>query len=278
MGYDIIVLAGQSNAEGTGLGDGPVFQGDERILRLYDPQDNGFAPNENGEMILKVKRPWEFLIAPAEERFCDGCNRASFGLWFATEYIKHGLLQDGRKILMVNAAVGGTGFKRGHWGRGEILSERLYEMLDKALLGEENKIVAFLWHQGEHDVFENMTLPRETVYENYRASLSTFFGDVRKKYSQCSFPILAAGFSEQYCNQNEGYRSGCDTVLRATKSVCAELENAAVIDTFDLRSNDQASGNGDLVHFCRESLYELGKRYFEKYLQLLDKSAKKMVQ
>ncbi len=269
MGYDIIVLAGQSNAEGTGLGDGPVFERNERILRLYDPQDNGFEPNDDGEMILKVKKPWQFLTAPAEERFCDGCDRASFGLWFATEYINSGLLAKGRKILMINAAVGGTGFKRGHWGRGEILSERLYEMIDTALKQKENRVVAFLWHQGEHDVFENMDLPREKLYENYRASLSALFNDVKERYAQFSFPIIAAGFSEEYRNQNEGYRSGCDAVLKATKEVCAKLGSAAVVDTFDLRSNNQVSGNGDLVHFCRESLYELGKRYFKKYLEFI---------
>ena len=141
IGYDIIILAGQSNAEGTGLGAGPIFERDERILQLYDPQDNGFEANEAGEMLLKVKRPWQFLIAAAEERYCDGCNRANFGLWFAKEYIHHGFLKEGRKILIVNAAVGGTGFKKRHWGRGDILSERLYEMIDVSLTNDSSKIV-----------------------------------------------------------------------------------------------------------------------------------------
>lgn len=266
--YDIIIVAGQSNAEGTGLGNGPVFTGNERIMRLYDPQDNGFEPNADGEMILKVKRPWEFLIAPAKERFCDGCDRANFALWFAEEYIKSGRLAEGRKVLLLDAAVGGTGFKRKHWGRGEILSERMYEMIDKALENKDNKIVAFLWHQGEHDAFENMDLPRDVLYKNYHASLSAFFEDVRKKCSAFSFPIITAGFSEEYCNQNEDYRSACDTVYKAIKDVFAGLECSAVIDASDLLSNNQSSGNNDLVHFCRESLYELGKRFFKEYVRL----------
>ena len=144
------------------------------------------------------------------------------------------------------------------------LNNKRNELNDK-----DNKIVAFLWHQGEHDVFENMDLPREKLYENYRASLSTLFNDVKERYAQFSFPIIAAGFSEDYRNQNERYRSGCDAVLKATKEVCTELGNAAVIDTFDLCSNHQATGNGDLAHFCRESLYELGKCYFKKYLEFI---------
>ena len=270
--YDIVVLAGQSNAEGTGLGEGPRYEPKKEILFLYDPQDNGFSFDEEGEPHLKVKRPFTFCIAPAKERFCDGEDRANFALWFAERYMEAGLLKEGRKLLIVNAAVGGTGFKRGHWGRGEILSERLYEMLDLALTDKGSRLVAFLWHQGEHDAFENMGLSHEELYARYRPSLDGFFQTVRGRYGK-EFPVIAAGFSEQYRTQNEGYQIACDAVLAATKSVFAGLQNAAVIDSHDLLSNDQISGNGDKVHFCRSALYELGKRYFEKYL-LLTKQCK----
>ena len=110
--YDIIILAGQSNAEGTGVGEGGRYEPKDDILFLYDPQDNGFYFDEDGEPHLKVKRPWDFLIAPAKERFCDGEDRANFALWFAEKYKAQGLLGKDRKILIVNAAVGGTGFKR----------------------------------------------------------------------------------------------------------------------------------------------------------------------
>ena len=266
MGYDIIVLAGQSNAEGTGLGDGPVFVKDERILRLYDPQDNGFEENEAGEMILKVKKPWNFLISDAEERMCDGILRASFGLWFAKSYIEHGFLKQGRKILMINAAVGGTGFTRNHWGRGDILSDRLYDMLDTALAEKDSKIVAFLWHQGEHDVFENIGMPQEQLYEKYRKSLFTLFNDVKNRYSKFSFPFIAGGFVDEYQLLED--RAGCAVVLKATESVCQELGNAAVASGEGLLSNNQVSGNGDDVHFSRQSLYILAERYFQKYLEL----------
>ena len=267
MGYDIIVLAGQSNAEGTGLGDGPVFERDERILRLYDPQDNGFEKNEEGEMVLKIKKPWSFLISEAEERLCDGVLRASFGLWFAKLYIECGFLKPGRKILMINAAVGGTGFKRRHWGCGDILSERLYDMLDTALTEKDSKIVAFLWHQGEHDVFENIGMPYEQLYELYRKELFALFSDIKSRYSEFSFPFIAGGFVDEYQLLED--RKGCAVVLRATEDVCKELGNAAVASGKGLLSNNQVSGNGDDVHFSRQSLYTFAERYFQKYLHLL---------
>ena len=191
------------------------------------------------------------------------------GKLYAEEYIRLGLLAKGRKILIVNAAVGGTGFKRKHWGRGEILSERLYEMLELATSEPQNKMIAFLWHQGEHDVFENLGVPQEELYARYKTSLKEFFQTVRVRYGDV--PVIAAGFSEQYRTQNEEYRKGCDTVSRVTREVFSAIGNAAFIETQDLRSNDQVSGNGDIVHFCRESLYELGHRYFEKFLALQEK-------
>lgn len=268
MSYDIIVLAGQSNAEGTGLGEGPVFLQDKRIMRLYDPQDNGFEKNEDGEMVLKVKKPWSFLISEAEERMCDGIVRGSFGLWFAKAYIERGFLKPGRKILMVNAAVGGTGFARRHWGRGEILSDRLYDMIDAALAEKDSKIVAFLWHQGEHDAFENIGASHEELYKKYRESLYTLFSDVKKRYSQFGFPFIAGGFVDEYQLLEDN--AGCATVFEATKSVCEELCNGAVASGTGLSSNNQVSGNGDKIHFSRQGLYILAQRYFEEYLKLCE--------
>lgn len=263
MAYDIIVLAGQSNAEGTGLGNGPMFEENERILQLYDPQDNGFEESANGEMLLKVKRPWHFLIAPAKERRKDGHVYGNFALWFAKRYIDSGLLKKNRKILIVNAAVGGTGFKKRHWGRGDVLSDRLYEMTDVATSAKGSKIVAFLWHQGEHDAFENEGSDSE-LYEEYYQNLLSFFTDVQNKYSAYSFPIIAGGFVDEYVKNNPG----CLAVFRATQAVSQTLKNVAVVSGEGLQSNNQAVGNGDDAHFCREALYELGQRYFEKYRQM----------
>ena len=37
------------------------------------------------------------------------------------------------------------------------------------------------------------------------------------------------------------------------------------IETSDLRSNNQKNGDGDEIHFCREDLQELGRRYFDAW-------------
>jgi hypothetical protein len=48
----------------------------------------------------------------------------------------------------------------------------------------------------------------------------------------------------------------------------AEQVNGAYVETADLRSNNQKTGDGDEIHFCREDLQELGRRYYAAYQKL----------
>ena len=54
-------------------------------------------------------------------------------------------------------------------------------------------------------------------------------------------------------------------VIRAV----AEEVKGTYVETADLRSNDQKTGDGDTIHFCREDLQELGRRYFAAYQKLI---------
>ena len=65
------------------------------------------------------------------------------------------------------------------------------------------------------------------------------------------------------------YRKQCDAILEVLRRVGEE--NGAYVETEDLLSNNQKNGNGDDIHFCRESLQILGKRYFEAYRRLAAK-------
>ena len=82
--------------------------------------------------------------------------------------LKKFAIKEGRKVLIVKTAIGGTGFMRNHWGKGCPMTERAFKMIDYSLSLEENsRIVAVLWHQGEHDAFESpelSSLTRENFY------------------------------------------------------------------------------------------------------------------
>ena len=165
--FDIIVLAGQSNAQGHGMGAvKEPFAPSEKICYLQDNANIHFEKDENGVDYLFLPDECEKSIVVAQEAGeCDkpdGRKVGNLSLIFAKHYVANGLLQEGRKLLIIHTAVGGTGFAKKQWGVGNVLYERLVDMTQCALdLNPENRIVAILWHQGEHDEFENADMTRE---------------------------------------------------------------------------------------------------------------------
>ena len=255
--YDIIIQAGQSNAEGCGRG--PVteeYLPDEDIAYLYQKY-TGEDKIVDGiwKMGINILDP-AFYIHKALERCDENGKIGDFSLTFCKEYKKSGLLQEGRRLLVIRAAVGGTGFKKKHWGLTDELYLRMLDMIDYAIsLNPENRIVAFLWHQGEHDAFEGND---PDVFE---AQLRALLSDVKNRYKLPNLPFISGDFVNEWKSENIGI---CTPIVEKIKAVTAS-EGGAFVETADLPSNNQKIGNGDGIHFCRESLHILGKRYFEAY-------------
>ena len=123
--YDIIIQGGQSNAEGFGAG----------------AIDNEYIPNENvyfleaektvehlPERVIVEYANKDFDISIAKGREANGNKIVDFSLFFARKYIESGFLKEGRKLLIIRAAVGGTGFKKGNWGMQDLLYKKMLEM------------------------------------------------------------------------------------------------------------------------------------------------------
>ena len=265
MGYDIIVIAGQSNAEGFGYGEVECsFSENEKIMQLYDRQAVAVV-SKDGKAFLDISEPFNLTFAPERERVV---RKRTFGCLadsFAEEYIKAGYLFDERKVLIIKAAVGGTGFARHEWGIDSILHKRLLEMLDLALSESGSRICAFLWHQGEHDAVELPELNAEQRYKKHRSDLGLMLKDLRFRYGE-EFPFIAGGFCDEWYFEN---RSICDPVISAIKAALSEFNNTAFVESDGLVSNNFEHSDGDGIHFSRSSLYKLGVRYFEKYRELI---------
>ena len=92
--FDIIIQAGQSNSEGYGFG----------------PVDMPYEPND-----LVWYLNGDFTISRATEVVTGNEIQSTFALPFAREYLKNGLLQDGRKLMILRCSVGGTGFLDHRW-------------------------------------------------------------------------------------------------------------------------------------------------------------------
>ncbi len=255
--YDIIIQGGQSNADGCGIG--PVTQEympSPQILYLNAKKYVEEA--KEGVRVEYIDEP--FIIEEAKERESKGNKVGDLALTFAEAYIKNGKLAEGRKLLIIRGAIGGTGFYKHHWGLQDKVYLKLLEMVDYALkLNSENRIVAFLWHQGEHDAIEGNTA------ETYYRQLSDMLQGVRTRFGV--MPFIAGDFVNEFKNR---FASLCAPIVEIIRLVVQENERAAFVETSDLLSNNQVMQNEDVYHFCRESLHELGYRYFHAFIQCLD--------
>ncbi len=268
MAYDIVIVAGQSNASGNGKGNvRSPFIPSPKIFTYKDEQKVSFELNDLNNPELQIDRDWHFALEQTKEREDNGCINASFPIIFAREYVNKGYLAKDRKLLLVYTSVGGAGFSRSEWGVGNVLHDRLVDMVDSALKLEENsKLVAFLWHQGEHDTFENAHLNFEERYNFYYDKLKKTVLDIRNRYSDYKFPFIAGEMVNDWVRQ---YPVQCKAVTNATVKVCSDVVNATLVSAKGLKSNREELGIDDTAHFCRKSIYKLGKRYFNAYKKLI---------
>ena len=261
--YDVIIEAGQSNAQGCGRG---------AVTEEYIPDDDIVYLYQNFNLVDKIiDGIWKmtidvddptFYIDVADERIERNLKTGDLALTFAKEYKNHGFLKDGRKLLIVRAAVGGTGFMKKQWGLADDLYLRMLDMINRALsLNPENRIVGMLWHQGEHDAFEG------NHPDTYEAQLKALIADVKERYSLDFLPFISGDFVNEWKSKNIEI---CAPIVEKIKAVSASV-GGDFVETSDLLSNNQKNNDNDDIHFCRESLHILGKRYFEAYKSIVER-------
>ncbi len=261
--FDVIILAGQSNAQGNGscpaekkYHNDDVLELDENSLTLY------------GYGSLDYSSECDFEIKYAEYRKNDFRRLADFSESFADCYIADGLLNANRKILIVKSAVGGTGFSLSQWGVGNPLHTRLKDMINYALsLNPNNKLKAFLWHQGEHDAYEQPELSTTDREKFYYDSLKKTIDDIRESFNVPDLPVVTGEMVNDWADKN---KQNTSVIENATKRVCADVGFAGTASSDGLLSNAQTiEGNPDDIHFCADSIEELGKRYFAIYKNII---------
>ncbi len=265
--YDIIVVAGQSNAFGNGLGgtDNPWKEREDVLMLKNDFVTCHKRPTED-TVYIDINAQEDGYIEVAKERYDQRLDQTigNFSLTFAKMYADK-YLKDGRKALIVFTPVGGTGFVGKHWGQEDKLYLRMRDMVDSALkLNKNNKIVAYLWHQGEHDGYENRNLSYEGSRDFYDEKFTEFFNSIREIYGQ-NVPFICGGFTNDTI---EEYRITTEAVIDVLKKKMEENKLTKYIDTSDLKSN-KALGYKDPYHFCKRSLEVLGERYFNAFDQMI---------
>lgn len=270
MEFDIIVVAGQSNAEGysVSLDKTPMVISD--AYEIIDKNKFGMKLKEDGSYAgLDFVYPVETIIRELQERKGDDVYYSDLSLSFVEEYKKSHFYSPNRKLLVIKTGYGGSGFAFDQHGVGNPLYKRIIDMVNVGLsLNKNNKIVAFLWHQGEHDAFENPQFSYDERYEYYFSNLLKMFLGFRAEYKQFDFPIITGGLCRDW---KKRYMEQSNAVENATIDVCNKIKDAAFVDTSDLPSNEEVIHNGDLDHFCKSSILTLGRRYFKAYASIKGK-------
>lgn len=255
--FDVVILAGQSNAEGYGYGD---------VEKPYEPTDDVWCMNDD------FSNKKLFTIAPAVEMVTKNEVQSHFGLTFAEEYIKAGRLAEGRKLLILRTASGGSGFANNRWHLTDDLYIRMINMVKTAFsLNPQNRLVALLWHQGETDAQENAT------YDLHYENLSTLLRSAREEFNAPKLPFVAGDFVHHWSRSGPATIAKCTPVLDAIRAVCRDFENCRFVESEGLTSNKQAfdkltwnpGGWEDSIHFSRSAVYELGRRYFSAYADIV---------
>ncbi len=262
---DIIILAGQSNAQGYGLGetDNPYIESED-VISLIDDVIPTYIKDDNGNDKFVMDENSDYHLEISGEEVVNGGKCACFALPFAKKY-KENFLKNGRKLVIIKAAVGGTGFAHNQWGVGQCLYNRMIKMTDEALaMHKENKVVALLWHQGECDAFEKPELSANDREKLHFSNLNALLKSVRAHYG--NIPFLAGGFVKEWSDK---FKEQTNSVTSAIQNVCTGCQPAAFVPSDGLKSNNETIANGDDIHFCRESVYTLGERYFEAYRKLV---------
>jgi hypothetical protein len=263
--FDIIIQAGQSNAEGSGKGNDAryAFFPNENIYYLTGdlPETVFVSPHGYRQQLTGAGGNSHIVIAPAEAE-----AGGDFALAFARKYMEDGHLRQGRKVLIVRAAVGGTGFLDGNWKIGDRLQRRMTLFTETALtLNRSNRLVAFLWHQGENDIICG------SDEQTYFGHFSSLINDLRNWFRVPALPFAAGDFVPDWKEHRVNEEQWLPVVC-ALRDAAGRL-GGCFVGTEGLPSNDQVLRNGDSIHFSKGALYDLGARYYQAFRELLPYSA-----
>lgn len=245
--FDILIQAGQSNAEGAGLG---------AVDEPYVPDGRVWYLNQNGTITLAAEEVWYNDV------------RSNYALPFAREYLRAGRLAEGRQLLILRCGVGGTGFWNGRWSMDGDLYRQMMDMIATALsLNPENRLTALLWHQGESDAANARS------YEEYYGYLTDLILAVRKTFSTPDLPFVAGDFVHDWKGD---HAQECEPIVRALRDVCRDCGRGGFAETDGLLSNRQELDyypmgwwENDPIHFSRKAIYELGVRYYAEFERIV---------
>lgn len=185
---------------------------------------------------------WQKLFRPIhpDRKFSGVCLGESFAEAYAN---RHDV-----DVGLICCADGGTSLDQ--WQPGGVLFDNA--VFQAKLAMRSATLAGILWHQGEADC-------EEPLYHTYAARLTQVLQALRKELGQ-DIPFLVGGLGD--------FLKDCalDVSLKNYPLINTALQQ--VVNEQPLTgfvSADGLTANPDQLHFCADSLYEFGLRYFDAF-------------
>ena len=244
LDYDLIIVAGQSNAQGW-KGNAAELKTDvklDRKIPMYYVYPEGNKPGENDHK----STGWETL-GPQKGRFPKG----HFGpeVQLAREVKKANGLPAVFKYSKGATSLSRAWRKEGKKGLTDGMLDHLKQAIQ--LLKKDKhtvKISAFVWIQGESD-------SRQKDNKQYSINFSSMIKSLRKITKQKNFPIIL-GIDEQH-----KLVAANPVILNHHINYAKKNKNAEFVSMMDLQKADS-------THLTPDGLIEHGKRLFSAYKKL----------
>lgn len=231
----IFIMAGQSNMAGRGR---------------VEPEDTLTNPR-----ILSINQEKEWVVAKEPLHFYEpNLTGLDCGLSFGQELLRH--VPDSISIALIPCAVGGSAIQQ--WlgdstFRGVQLMHNFEEKVE--LAQQSGDIKGILWHQGESDATDEL-IPL------YPAQLTKLLSIFRTYTGDTDLPVLMGELGPYSIPKEKQQR--WNSINEAIHEFAASDPKIGVVSTHDLKHK------GDRVHFDSESQRILGKRFAEKYLEIIE--------
>jgi hypothetical protein len=278
--YDIIIVAGQSNSVGFGIGS---YTEDLQLMTATNTAkvfQLGRFNDHNMKIIPVTHDPLEFWGQNETYGTTTNGKRGSsypFALRLAATETT------GRKVLVIPAAMGGTSILR--WDKvinnfssstdpdTTILYDNMLTRVKFALAqNPQNRVVAVIWRQGEADVSALYT--STSPYHKFMSSTSTYQSKlIALRYrmrqdlsSQGCFPFLYGEMTKQWVPPVVKYQtmSGLvakEAITNVIKYVASH--DACAKSAFVL--SDNTTANPGTIHFDAAGQWEMAKRFWNAY-------------
>jgi len=223
---DLWVIAGQSNASGTGTG------------YVEDPPTLGVHLLGNDER-------WKLACHPLEDATLTRHPVTVHGVFQAhSPWLAFGrrLLEElGQPVGLIPTALGGSPLAR--WQAGGDLYANMMDMVRLA----GGRMRGMVWYQGETECWH-------AGREDYRERFGEFVAAVREGLGAPRLPILTAQLGRFAGPTDESVEAGWSMVREAQRRAAVEIEGVELVPAVDLPLCDE-------IHLSAQANVALGRRF-----------------